>query len=76
MERRPAGKYEIAVQPDKLQINGRNASDTGFETVVVTPLISRSQPNAFAWARITSPVRRPEGVDLGPLDRLKPAGWA
>jgi len=31
----PAGKYEIAVQSDKLQINGRNASDTGFETVVV-----------------------------------------
>jgi len=29
------GKYEIAVQSDKLQINGRNASDTGFETVVV-----------------------------------------
>jgi hypothetical protein len=31
----PAGKYEIAVQSDKLQFNGRNASDTGFETVVV-----------------------------------------
>jgi hypothetical protein len=31
----PAGKYEIAVQSDKLQINGRNASDTGFETIVV-----------------------------------------
>jgi len=31
----PAGKYEIAVQSDKLQINGRNANDTGFETVVV-----------------------------------------
>jgi hypothetical protein len=31
----PAGKYEIAVQSDKLQINGRNATDTGFETVVV-----------------------------------------
>jgi hypothetical protein len=31
----PAGKYEIAVQSDKLQINGRNASDTGFETTVV-----------------------------------------
>jgi hypothetical protein len=31
----PAGKYEIAVQADKLQINGRNAGDTGFETVVV-----------------------------------------
>jgi hypothetical protein len=31
----PAGKYEIAVQADKLQINGRNANDSGFETVVV-----------------------------------------
>ena len=31
----PAGKYEIAVQSDKLQINGRNANDTAFETLVV-----------------------------------------
>jgi hypothetical protein len=31
----PAGRYEIAVQSDKLQINGRNADDTGFETIVV-----------------------------------------
>jgi hypothetical protein len=31
----PAGKYEIAVQSDKLQINGRNDSDTSFETIVV-----------------------------------------
>ena len=31
----PAGKYEIAVQSDKLQINGRNASDTAFEPLVV-----------------------------------------
>ncbi len=31
----PAGKYEIAVQSDRLQINGRNASDTGFETFIV-----------------------------------------
>ena len=31
----PAGKYEIAVQADKLQINGRNASDTSFETLFV-----------------------------------------
>jgi hypothetical protein len=31
----PAGKYEIAVQSDKLQINGRNADDTGFETILV-----------------------------------------
>jgi hypothetical protein len=31
----PAGKYEIAVQSDKLQINGRKANDDGFETLVV-----------------------------------------
>src|SRR5215467_3365928 len=31
----PAGKYEIAVQADKLQINGRNADDTAFETLIV-----------------------------------------
>src|SRR5262249_7318574 len=38
----PAGKYEIAVQSDKLQINGRNASDTGFETVVVFQRVATS----------------------------------
>jgi hypothetical protein len=31
----PAGKYEIAVQEDELQINGRNANDSSFETIVV-----------------------------------------
>jgi len=31
----PAGKYEIAAQSDKLQINGRDAADAGFETIVV-----------------------------------------
>jgi hypothetical protein len=31
----PAGKYEIAVQSDKLQINGRNATDSAFEPIVV-----------------------------------------
>jgi hypothetical protein len=31
----PAGKYEIAVQSDKLQINGRNADDSAFDTLVV-----------------------------------------
>ena len=29
------GKYEIAVQSDKLQINGRTANDEGFETIVL-----------------------------------------
>jgi hypothetical protein len=31
----PAGKYEIAVQSDKFQINGRKANDKGFETIAV-----------------------------------------
>ena len=31
----PAGKYEIAVQSDTLQINGRNAGNSGFETIAV-----------------------------------------
>jgi hypothetical protein len=31
----PAGRYEIAIQSDKLQINGRNTSDSAFETVIV-----------------------------------------
>jgi hypothetical protein len=31
----PAGKYELAVQADKFQINGRNADNTAFETLVV-----------------------------------------
>ena len=30
-----AGKYEIAVQSDKLQINGRKSSNDGFETIAV-----------------------------------------
>ena len=30
-----AGKFEIAVQADRLQINGRKADNTGFETIVV-----------------------------------------
>ncbi len=31
----PAGKYEIAVQSDKFQINGRKADNKGFETIAV-----------------------------------------
>ncbi len=30
-----AGKFEIAVQADRLQINGRNTSNTAFETIIV-----------------------------------------
>jgi hypothetical protein len=31
----PAGRFEIAVAFDKLQINGRNGSNSGFEPIVV-----------------------------------------
>jgi hypothetical protein len=31
----PKGKYEIAVQSDKFQINGRNACNDKFETIAV-----------------------------------------
>jgi hypothetical protein len=31
----PKGKYEIAVQSDKFQINGRNADNDKFETIAV-----------------------------------------
>ena len=31
----PAGVYEIAVQADKLQLNGRNAANNSFETIAV-----------------------------------------
>jgi hypothetical protein len=30
-----AGKFEIAVQADRLQINGRNAGNSAFDTIVV-----------------------------------------
>jgi hypothetical protein len=30
----PAGQFEIAVQADQFQINGRNAADTSFETIL------------------------------------------
>jgi len=45
----PAGKYEIAVQSDKLQINGRNANDSGFEGDV--------------WEFVSEPGGVPGGVD-------------
>jgi hypothetical protein len=32
---RGAGKFEIAVQSDRLQINGRSATEDKFETIVV-----------------------------------------
>ena len=36
----PAGRYEIAVQSDKLQINGRNESNTAFEPIVVVQRVA------------------------------------
>jgi hypothetical protein len=55
----PAGKYEIAVQSDKLQINGRNANDTGFETVVV---FQRSAAGGNIGFRTTSQFGGGQGV--------------
>ena len=55
----PAGKYEIAVQSDKLQINGRNANDTGFETVVV---FQRSAAGGNIGFRTTSQFGAGRGV--------------
>src|SRR5215470_3394807 len=46
----PAGKYEIAVQSDKLQINGRNANDNGFETIVVFQRIAAGGNVGFRTA--------------------------
>jgi len=55
----PAGKYEIAVQSDKLQINGRNASDTGFETIVAFQRLGAGGNIGF---RTTSQFGRGQGV--------------
>lgn len=55
----PAGKYEIAVQSDKLQINGRNASDTSFETLFVFQRIGAGGNLGF---RTTSQFGKGEGV--------------
>jgi hypothetical protein len=55
----PAGKYEIAVQSDKFQINGRNASDTGFETIVVFQRLGAGGNIGF---RTTSQFGKGQGV--------------
>jgi len=55
----PVGKYEIAVQSDKFQINGRNASDTGFETIVVFQRLGAGGNIGF---RTTSQFGRGQGV--------------
>ena len=46
----PAGKYEIAVQSDKFQINGRNANDNAFETIVVFQRIAAGGNVGFRTA--------------------------
>jgi hypothetical protein len=55
----PAGKYEIAVQSDKLQINGRNASDTSFETMFVFQRLGAGGNIGF---RTTSQFGKGQGV--------------
>ena len=55
----PAGKYEIAVQSDKLQINGRNADDSAFETLVV---FVRPAAGGNIGFRTTSQFRKGQGV--------------
>ena len=47
----PSGKYEIAVQSDKLQINGRNADDTAFEALIV---FQRKTAGSIIRVRTTS----------------------
>src|SRR5689334_17842775 len=54
-----AGKYEIAVQSDKLQINGRNASDTSFETMFVFQRLGAGGNIGF---RTTSQFGKGQGV--------------
>jgi hypothetical protein len=55
----PAGKYEIAVQSDKLQINGRNCDDTAFETLVV---FQRKAAGGNVGIRTTSQFGAGQGV--------------
>jgi hypothetical protein len=55
----PAGKYEIAVQSDKLQINGRNANDTSFETIFVFQRLGAGGNIGF---RTTSQFGKGQGV--------------
>jgi hypothetical protein len=55
----PAGNYEIAVQSDKLQINGRNANDNAFETIAV---FQRLAAGGNIGIRTTSQFGGGEGV--------------
>jgi hypothetical protein len=55
----PAGKYEIAVQSDKLQINGRQNDDKGFETIIVFQRLGAGGNIGF---RTTSQFGKGQGV--------------
>ena len=55
----PAGKYEIAVQSDILQINGRNAENRKFEPIVVFQRLAAGGNVGF---RTTSQFGRGQGV--------------
>ena len=55
----PAWKYEIAVQSDKLQINGRNAGDNAFETIV---MFQRVAAGGNVGIRTTSQFGSGQGV--------------
>jgi len=55
----PAGKYEIAVQSDKLQINGRQNDDKGFETIFVFQRLGSGGNIGF---RTTSQFGKGQGV--------------
>ena len=43
----PAGKYEIAVQSDTLQINGRNAGNSGFVALTSSTAEADSRAPSF-----------------------------
>ena len=67
----PAGKYEIAVQDDKLQINGRNAADSKFETLVV---FQRPGAGGNIGIRTKSQFGRGQGVIAIANAAVAPAG--
>jgi hypothetical protein len=49
-----AGKYEIAVQADRLQINSRKADYTGFETIVVFQRLAAGAISASDLRKLAS----------------------
>jgi hypothetical protein len=55
----PKGKYEIAVQSDKFQINGRKADNKGFETIAV---IQRLAEGGNIGIRTSSQFGKGKGV--------------